>query len=208
METNTPMYGWNSANPTEAHRCLLPSIVHLLPSSKPITILDAGCGNGYIAGKMANLGHDVVGIDKSKDGIEIARHNYPDIQFEVCSVYDCLNKIINDVDLVISSEVIEHLYFPQVFLRNIYEVLKPKGWLIITTPYHGYLKNLTLSILNRWDKHFTVDWEGGHIKFFSENTLSRMLKGNGFDSIEFRNAGRIPWFWKSIVCRARKYMVQ
>jgi 2-polyprenyl-6-hydroxyphenyl methylase/3-demethylubiquinone-9 3-methyltransferase len=80
--------------------------------------------------------------------------------------------------------------------------LKPGGVIILTTPYHGYLKNLALSLLNAWDKHFTVDWEGGHIKFFSPKTLSAMLKEAGFGEIEFRGAGRLPYLWKTGVYRA------
>jgi len=78
------------------------------------------------------------------------------------------------------------------------------GSIILITPYHGYLKNLALSLLNYWDKHHTVDWKGEHINFFSEKTLSKMLVEAGFPNITFNNAGRVPWLWESMVCRAEK----
>lgn len=167
------------------------------------TILDVGCGNGYIASQLAAIGHNVIGIDASEDGIAIARKAHPNVRFEVHSAYG-LGDIVVDVDLVMSSEVIEHLYRPKLFLENVFKVLRPGGYVILTTPYHGYLKNLALSVFNYWDKHHTVDWEGGHIKFFSEKTLTRMLRDCGFTEITFNNAGRIRWLWKSMVCRARK----
>lgn len=90
--------------------------------------------------------------------------------------------------------------------------LREYGWVsagstadYLTTPYHGYLKNLVLSIFNYWDKHHTVDWEGGHIKFFSERTLRQMLMATGFANITFNNAGRLQYLWKSMVCRAQKH---
>jgi len=67
-------------------------------------------------------------------------------------------------------EVIEHLYSPKTYLANIYNWLKDDGYLILTTPYHGYLKNLAIALFNKFDNHFNPLWEGGHIKFF-QNTL-------------------------------------
>ena len=204
MDHGVMKFGWKSAEAELAHAYLLPAILDFLPKKQGLRILDAGCGNGFIAGKLAELGHNVVAFDLSYDGIAIARRTYPHIQFEVLSVYDDLFVIAKEMDLVISSEVIEHLFYPQRYLRNLYSVIQPSGWIILTTPYHGYLKNLTLSVLNLWDKHHTVDWEGGHIKFFSQKTLTKMLLDTGFANLTFSNAGRGRWFWKSMVCRARK----
>lgn len=197
-------YGWNSSAPAPSHAYTLPTIIKLLPSSKRLRILDSGCGNGFIAGKIAEIGHHVIGIDVDEDGIQIAMKTHPNVRFQVCSVYDDLTSVAEEVDVVISAEVIEHLYYPKQFLENMHSVIRPGGWIILTTPYHGYWKNLALSILNYWDKHHTVGWEGGHIKFFSEKTLSKMLRDAGFSAIRFRNVGRLPWLWKSMVSRAQK----
>lgn len=203
-EEGIQLYGWKSCQATPAHSCLLPAIFKLLPQGPRLSILDAGCGNGFVAGKLAELGHQVVGIDLAEDGVAIARAAYPHLRFEVCSVYDDLTRLVNNVDLVITSEVIEHLFYPQKFLSNVRQVIRPGGHILLTTPYHGYLKNLLISLFGMWDKHHTVDWEGGHIKFFSEGSLSRTLQAAGFADIVFHNAGRVPLIWKSMVCRARK----
>jgi len=196
-------YGWENAAALADHFYNLPAIKSLLPSGK-LNILDAGCGNGFIAGQLADMGHQVTAIDLSEDGIDIAKKKYPNVRFEVHSVYDELNELVDKVDVVISSEVIEHLYYPQRFLNNLYPVIREGGSLILTTPYHGYVKNLALSVFNKWDSHLTVDWEGGHIKFFSQKTISNMLKESGYKDIKFNNAGRIHWLWKSMVCQAYK----
>lgn len=202
-EAGIQRYGWESCQATPAHECLLPAILKLLPKGRTLSILDAGCGNGFVAGKLAELGHHVVGVDLAKDGIAIARNTYPHLRFEVHSVYDDLRDIVTNIDLVISSEVIEHLFSPAAFLSNVHNIIRPGGYILLTTPYHGYLKNLLISIFGMWDKHHTVDWEGGHIKFFSEDSLSRMLRSTGFVDITFHNAGRVPLIWKSMVCRAK-----
>lgn len=197
-------YGWSETAPKESHNYIFPKVLDLIPSNRALQILDAGCGNGYMANELAKSGHEVVGIDIAEDGISIAKKQYPNVKFYARSLYEDITDIITNVDLIVSTEVIEHLYSPKIYLQNLHKVLRPGGSIILTTPYHGYLKNLALSITNSWDKHHTVDWEGGHIKFFSETTLSKMMHKVGFVNIKFNNAGRIKWLWKSMVCRAEK----
>ena len=197
-------YGWVDESPTATHGYVFPAVERLMPEGDRLTIIDVGCGNGWIAGQLAGGGHQVVGIDLALDGIELARRAHPKVRFEVASVYDDLTDIVQSVDLVICTEVIEHLYSPQRLLENIEAVLRPGGVLILSTPYHGYLKNLALGLLGAWDRHHDIEREGGHIKFFSERVLRRMLEATGFEGVVFSNAGRLPWLWKSMVARAKK----
>ena len=197
------MYGWQSANTIAAHKYILPKILSLLPSGK-LTIIDVGCGNGYMAGKLADLGHRIIGVDSATDGIAIAQRSYADIKFYCRSAYEDFRDICPSADLILASEVIEHLFWPKHFLRNVHKILKNEGHVILTTPYHGYLKNFLLGLFNCWDRHHTSDWEGGHVKFFSEKTLSRILQDCGFNEINYANAGRVLCLWKSIVCCAKK----
>ncbi|MGO9059411.1 MAG: class I SAM-dependent methyltransferase [Candidatus Binataceae bacterium] len=199
-------FGWSDAAEHTHHAVLWPSIKGLLPVSNRLSILDAGCGNGFIAAQLRKLGHSVIGIDAAPDGVALARVAYPDVRYQVASVYDDLRSMmpVGGWDLIVSSEVIEHLFSPQVFLRNMHGHLRPRGHLILTTPYHGYLKNLAISLFNGWDKHHTVMMEGGHIKFFSPRTLTASLREAGFTVPSFHNAGRMPLLWKSMVCRSAR----
>ena len=178
MQESDTNYGWSTADEQDDHSYTLPAIRRLLPPGR-LRILDAGCGNGFIAAALAREGHDVVGVDASEDGIRIAKAAHPGVEFHVRSVYDDLSDVASGMDVVVSSEVIEHLYSPQRFLVNVGLTLRSGGSIVLTTPYHGYLKNLALSLANAWDKHHTVAWEGGHIKFFSEKTLTAMLREAG-----------------------------
>ncbi len=71
-----------------------------------------------------------------------------------------------EYDLIILMEVIEHLYSPLTCLINVASWLKDNGYLILTTPYHGYMKNILIALLNKFDKHYNPLRDGGHIKFF------------------------------------------
>ena len=166
------------------------------------SICDLGCGNGHITGRLAALGYRVTGVDASASGIQIARRAYPGVEFVHALIDRDLN--LGQFDLVISSDVIEHLYRPADLLEAAVTQLKPDGQILLGTPYHGYLKNLVLAATGKMDAHFSVLHDGGHIKFFSVNTLSKLIRAHGFDDLSFTYYGRAPWLWKNMICHARK----
>ena len=166
------------------------------------SICDLGCGNGHITGRLAALGYRVTGVDASASGIQIAQRAYPTVEFVHALVDRDLN--LGQFDLVISSDVIEHLYRPSDLLEAATSQLKPGGQILLGTPYHGYLKNLMLAATGKLDAHFSALHDGGHIKFFSVNTLSKLMRDHGFDDLSFTFYGRAPWLWKNMICHARK----
>jgi 2-polyprenyl-3-methyl-5-hydroxy-6-metoxy-1,4-benzoquinol methylase len=201
-------YEYTAANHEVSHSYLKP-IVDQFVEDVPLhsVILDMGCGNGSFLSLYRDRGWLLHGTDFSTTGIEIAKNNYPDIHFilgDSQTSTEDLIKQVGLVDLVISTEVIEHLYDPKAFLRTAYSVLKPGGLFVVTTPYHGYLKNLALAVTGSMDKHFTVLWDHGHIKFWSAKTLSKALEEAGFRDIRFKGAGRLPYMWKSMAIACRR----
>ena len=166
------------------------------------SICDLGCGNGHITGRLAALGYRVTGVDASASGIQIARRAYPGVEFVHALIDRDLN--LGQFDLVISSDVIEHLYRPSDLLEAAVTQLKPDGQILLGTPYHGYLKNLVLAASGKMDAHFSALHDGGHIKFFSVNTLSKLIRAHGFDDLRFTFYGRAPWLWKNMICHASK----
>lgn len=176
MESSIENYGWSSVSALSDHLYTLPAIFRLLQDagSGSLKILDAGCGNGYISTQLRHLGHDVTAFDLSPDGIDLAKQEEPSVRWFVRSVYDDLTDLSESgFDVIVSSEVIEHLFSPAKFLANMNSLLRRDGMIILTTPYHGYLKNLALSIFNAWDKHHTVDWEGGILNSFQSALFHR-----------------------------------
>lgn len=172
-------------------------------------ICDLGCGNGYLASRLGLSGYQVTGIDASESGLEIAGRHYATdrVNFARAEFGSDLKKVLPEnlgFDAVVSSDVIEHLYRPAVLIEAATALLKPGGYLIVGTPYHGYLKNLAISVLNRWDSHHGVNWDGGHIKFFSVRTMRDLIARHGFQDISFHCYGRLPWLWMHMICVARR----
>jgi 2-polyprenyl-3-methyl-5-hydroxy-6-metoxy-1,4-benzoquinol methylase len=195
-------YGWHSPKASHMHTRFMPPIFALAGELKPGTrVLDIGCGNGFTAGRFLERGCIVVGIDLSESGIAIARQAYPTGRFEVLPADKHILQYLNEkpFDLVVSTEVVEHLYAPRPYARGCFAALKPGGRFVCTTPYHGYLKNLVIALANHWDRHANPLWDGGHIKLWSRKTLTALLAETGFVNFQFRGAGRLPLLWMTMV---------
>jgi 2-polyprenyl-3-methyl-5-hydroxy-6-metoxy-1,4-benzoquinol methylase len=167
-------------------------------------LFDLGCGNGAIANVIASHGYDVVGVDASTEGVALARMDYPDLDLHQASVYDDLAGAFGQFDIVVSVEVVEHLYDPRKFAGNLYNLLKPGGYAIVTTPYHGYWKNLAVALTGKFDHHVTALWDHGHIKFWSIPTLTVLLTEAGLVDLQFQRLGRIPPLAKVMLAVGRK----
>ena len=106
--------------------------------------------------------------------------------------------------VVTSLEVAEHVYAPRHYAATLFDLLEPGGTAIVSTPYHGYWKNLAMALTGKLDAHFTALWDHGHIKFWSIRTLGELLREAGFVDIRFERVGRVPVLAKSMIAVARK----
>ena len=201
-------YEYHEATHEASHSYLLGPVKSLLADVPAgAKVLDLGCGNGSFISLFQDRGWKLYGSDFSTTGLQIARRSFPGIEFFLADASSPTGDIlerIGPVDVIVSTEVIEHLYDPRGFLRNAHGLLKPGGILVLTTPYNGYLKNVVLSVTGKMDQHFTVLWDHGHVKFWSRKTLTKALNETGFGDAQFVGAGRVPYLWKSMAIRSRK----
>jgi len=201
-------YRYLSAMPGHHHAYLLPTVQRTLdgldlpPPAR--RLFELGCGNGSVAQVLSGRGWDVTGVDPSVQGIEQARAAYPELKLFNGSAYDDLVGLYGQFPVVLSLEVVEHVYAPRDFARTVFSLLEEGGTAVISTPYHGYWKNLALAVTGKLDAHFTALWDHGHIKFWSVRTLGELLREAGFVDIRFERVGRVPALAKSMVAVARK----
>lgn len=201
-------YRYTHSGLNTSHDVLLPALLRLLdslnlpPSER--RLFDVGCGNGSVAHALAARGWDVTGVDPSAEGIACAQAAYPDLKLATGSAYDDLASQYGQFPVVLSLEVVEHVYSPRVYARTVYNLLRGGGVAILSTPYHGYWKNLALALTGKMDEHFTALWDHGHIKFWSIRTLGELLRETGFDDIRFERVGRVSALAKSMVAVASK----
>src|SRR5690606_6689686 len=137
----------------------------------------------------------VTAVDPSPSGIAIATDRQfrgsLSPQFAVGNAYEPLSERYGAFDCVVSLEVVEHVYYPRKYAGCIANLLRPEGIAIISTPYHGYLKNLAMALLGRMDAHFTALWDHGHIKFWSPRTIETLFKEQGMLLEKVVRAGRV-----------------
>jgi 2-polyprenyl-3-methyl-5-hydroxy-6-metoxy-1,4-benzoquinol methylase len=99
-----------------------------LPSPR---ILDLGCGRGWFTDRLAQFG-EATGFDLSDEAIAAARAEFPHVQFIAGNVYDAPLPA-ECFDLVVSQEVVAHVEDQSGYVDRAADVLKPGGYLIIST---------------------------------------------------------------------------
>ena len=94
-------------------------------------ILDLGCATGWLSDQLAEFG-EVVGSDIADASINQARQRYPHIRFE-CEDFSNSKRGNGEFDIVVSLETLSHVADQAAFIKRIRDVLKPGGYLILTT---------------------------------------------------------------------------
>lgn len=188
------------SDPTTPQRqALLRKVLPGLPAGG--RILDVGCGRGEFCDFFVKQGFAAEGTDISQAAIRHAQQHFPGATFHACAVEDLLPTRAGVFDAVYSSEVIEHLFDVGAYLLAINHLLKPGGLFILTTPYHGLIKNISIDLLH-YAGHY--DPMGQHIRFFDTKGMKRCLSAFAFEPVHWWGYGR-PWpFWKSFFVVARK----
>jgi SAM-dependent methyltransferase len=157
-----------------------------------LRILDVGCGNGsQLALPLARTGFRVHGIDTDKRSIEHARHlaqGTDNAEFVCGRVEDLAAS--ETFDVVLLSEVLEHMTNPRDLLADSARLMSPDGILIVTVP-NGYgefemdswvFRTLRLQkvvdVLARHKNEVlggTDNQESGHVQFFTRRRLRRLF---------------------------------
>jgi 2-polyprenyl-6-hydroxyphenyl methylase/3-demethylubiquinone-9 3-methyltransferase len=201
------VYRYVDAGFNHSHEYLVPSLVKVLrkffPSGQTI-LFELGFGNGATANYLNHLGYEIVGVDPSEEGVRQANTNYPNLRLHYGHSGENLYERFGSFEFLYSLEVVEHVFDPFEYAQKIHSLLTTGGICVISTPYHGYLKNLVISLAGKWDHHFTALWQGGHIKFWSPATLTRLLETEGLEILAIKRIGRVPILAKSMMIVARK----
>lgn len=194
------------ANSSPAHRYVWPTLVRLLDAHAPrgTFVFDLGCGSGSTANMLDKLGYKVVGVDPSTVRIAQAHKSYPHLGLHLGSTDEPLAQRWGTFPVVVCIEVIEHLFDPKPFAARMAELIALDGIVLISTPYHGYLKNVAIALSAGFDAHVQVLENTGHIKFFSRRSLTHLLESVGLEVVTVARVGRIPALAKSMIAVARK----
>lgn len=114
-------------------------------------VLDLGCGSGVSTIKLKNWNANVVGVDISEKMVDIAKREYPEINFNVASVED-LPFPENRFDIVASSLVFHYIQDLTKVFKEVNRVLKTSGSLIFSMhhPFHGSRERVVINDEKRY----------------------------------------------------------
>lgn len=155
---------------TIAHaRYMLGQLQALLQVSSPPRLLDFGCGAGGFLRQALEAGFDVMGLEVNKALVAHVSSQYGIPTFQ---------GLITDpgfkderFDVIVSSQVFEHLLDPSRTLKAVQDHLNPNGLLLIEVPNLSHFRE-------RLKKGSTMD--DAHLFYFNRRSLSDLLTGSGF----------------------------
>lgn len=145
------------------------AVATLTKEKKDVKILEVGSGLGYLTYALNKAGYPTMGLDISQTAVSQAQKTFGD--FYVCAnLFDYVKLHAAQFDIVIFTEVIEHVEQPFAFVECILQLLKPGGHAIITTPNKSlYPADITWQTEN----------PPVHFWWFSEDSLRLIAKKTG-----------------------------
>lgn len=144
------------------------------------TILDVGCGSGWVAKEFLKKNIKVISLDISKSNPQKVRELYPSLNhFQIVSDSFKLPFASGSIDCVIASEIIEHVIDPKAFLKELFRVVKMNGRVIISTPYKEKIRYVLCIHCN---KKTPVN---AHLHSFDENTLRELYNENDLKNFSY-----------------------
>ena len=153
-------------------------IKNLIFSEHPNIVLDVGCGSGYLAFllKQENPRILVHGFDVSLEALKLATSL--DKKYKLDINYENIPENESSYDIVVCSEVLEHLFNVGHCLMEINRVLKHQGKLVVTVPNFSFWRFRIDSLMGRIP--YVVSDER-HIQTFNKELLTKRLNKAGFD---------------------------
>lgn len=171
-----------------------------------LRILDVACGNGtQVTMPLGSQGYSVFGVDFHEPSIEYARSENPfkNVDFILKDVRNLKDELHGQTfDVIIFSDMLEHVEEPQALLKAAKPLLAAGGILLISIP-NGYgpfevenfiLRKLGIIRLGRYVRNIIknkpqtpYNVENGHVQFFTRQSFGKVLSDTGFEAVDFRN---------------------
>uniref|UniRef100_UPI003D6A0DF3 class I SAM-dependent methyltransferase n=1 Tax=Lewinella sp. TaxID=2004506 RepID=UPI003D6A0DF3 len=159
-------------------------------------VLDVGCGSAWVAAYFANKGAEVYSMDISTVNPEKAVGNYPfSGHYGVVADVFHLPFQENTFDLIVASEIIEHVADPAMFLRSLLPALTADGVLVVTTPHAEKLAYSLCIHCNQPTPHHA------HLHSFTEASIRELLP------VPLRAGATTRTFMNKVLLHARTHIL-
>lgn len=145
--------------------------------------LEIGCADGSFSALVRERYKlKIVGLDIAEEAVKQARRI--GLEAQVANLEDGLPFPEHSFDIVVATEVIEHVYDTDFFLAEIKRVLTPRGYVILSTPNLASLKNRFRLLFGKYPQyseyHLGQD-TAGHIRNYTVAVLRKQLQTHHFE---------------------------
>ena len=161
-----------------------------------LIVLDIGCGGAWLAAALLPTGKSVISTDISDINPIKATKKFPSLNHFglVADVFELPIKA-NSIDCIVASEIIEHVPDPKRFIACLFEVLKPGGKIIITTPYNELIRTSLCIHCNFETPH------NAHLHSFTEKNIFQLLPKVNKVKIQLLNSKLLVKTWVQYLLR-------
>lgn len=181
---------YNACYPYIGRKCDI--IAKYIQNLKDRKILDIGCYDGEMLKNLEVIGTQPIGVDISH--ISLLKAKQKKCLVVENDVSDGIAFADETFDIVYCSEIIEHILDTDFFLSEIYRILKPSGYIVITTPNICALRNRIRILFGGYPYNLEYKLGGaGHIHLYNVKVLTKQMEEHGFKQIKCVGVNLIPW---------------
>jgi len=137
-------------------------------------ILDVGCATGYLGAVAKQKGNRVYGVEISEESAKKAAEILDDVWAGNIEKFD-LPFPEKYFDIIICSDVLEHLFNPKQVLIKLRKYLKPNGELMVVVPNVAHYSIRLMLLLGRWEYENVGSMDYGHLRFFTKKSMANLL---------------------------------
>jgi SAM-dependent methyltransferase len=180
---NTKKYTENPTAVTAGWKLRVKKITELVGNNQ--TVLDLGCFDGTVGKYILDNQNIVYGVDASS--VAVPKAIQKGIKAKIGNLEEKLDFPDNFFDVVVAGETIEHIFEIDFFMKEIHRVLKPNGYVVMSTPNLAALGRRLMLLVNI-NPHIDMSNGtsfGGHIRYFVKHTLFELLNRQGFKITHF-----------------------
>lgn len=156
-----------------------PAFLELI-DPRGLRVLDLGCGGGHNGALLKRAGaREVVGVEMHADAAAQARKRLDAVVQSDLAHLDLSQLGDEPFDVILASDVLEHLADPEAVLARALTRLRPGGAVVVSLPNVAHVVVFANLLMKRWPRRSSGIFDRTHLRFFAKRDMVRLLEDAG-----------------------------